>query len=152
MSYVPPRRTGGNLLCCAVPGAVALCFFTVSQTSLSPRWLWQLLTVIFLAVTLSLLNRYLLCSYRYTVENGKLAIVRVQGKRELRVCLADLGDLKKITDREGFEALKSGYRLANFTVNFHPVDPKYLMFDSDGEKYALIVETDPAFLDLINKK
>lgn len=139
-------------LCCALAGLVLL---TVSRY-LPYTSIVQMLSLVFWVVAVYMAARACLrYTYRLQRDEGdgkmELAVVQIKGKQTVTVCrllLSDLCEIDVVTPTNGKELTEKyrADRIHNYCVDLSPSRSVYLLFEENGERIVLRLQTEEEFL------
>lgn len=157
--YAPQRKTRRERVIAAALLLTACGMMLLSLTPLGVKSLNQLLA--FLAATAGILitTRYCLTDFIYEIdrdENGVLymQVIRRQGKRLMTIAQFDLAQL--ITFRDGArigdleKETGSLKRQINCCVSMEPAHTLALCAESNGERFALLLECETDLAELLH--
>jgi len=155
MYYVPKKQPKiAGILSVALYG-VAAALYVIGEF-FTPRLLYQLFALVFVAVGLFFTSRYILTDYKYVIkdidakgEEASFSIVRLSGKREAIVANFDIISvyaLEKCRKSSDFEA-KHGKvtKIYNYTSNFASPDTYKLAINFNNMKVLFSVELSDEF-------
>ena len=149
MTYIPKRdNKAKNLsLLSIVTGFVLMVLSAVMPQGV----VFQMLAFVLIIAGVFLLQRYVLCEYRYIIDDkddgsSDLIVYKKQGKNDVKVChisLLGVEDIKK--GREKSE--RSEKSAARYAYNQNMTDDTVTLISVDGERrIEITIEPDEAFL------
>jgi len=127
----------------------------------APRMVFQMLALVFIALTIYTVSRYLLTDYKYVLtdaerigEEAKLSVVRVTGKRENVMATFDMKDVyafEKGRSTKDFEK-KHGKvnKVFNYVSNFLSPDVYKLAISFNGMNVLFSIELSDEFAHIID--
>lgn len=152
MIFIPKQdpKQSSSLLIALLLLAIAL-YSVPSVTTILPAGVWQLSSVLVLTVLVFILARYRLTSYKYVIEDD-LAVVKLQGAKEQRLCLLSMAHAKKLLTKEEADAFKGKCKVFNYAQNPKPNKLCRIYFDDTSEQLIVILEADEALEQYLKSK
>lgn len=152
MTYIPKRdNKAKNLsLLSMVTGFVLMLLSAVMPYSV----VFQVLAFILVIAGVFLLQRYVLCEYRYIINDkddgsADFIVYKKQGKNDVKVCHVSLFNVTEIY-KFGERADKNA---ARYDYSQNITDRKYVVAAVDGERnIEVIIECDEAFAARIGER
>ncbi len=152
MTYIPKRdNKAKNLsLLSIITGFVLMLLSAVMPYSV----VFQVLAFVLIIVGVFLLQRYVLCEYRYIIDDkddgsADLIVYKNQGKNDVKMChisLLNVTDICKFGE-------KAERGTARYAYNQNLTDNKYVIRTVDGERaIEVIIEPDEAFLSRLRER
>lgn len=152
MTYIPKRNNKAkNLSLLSIITGFAL---MILSSAIPYSVVFQVLAFLFIIVGVFLLQRYVLCEYRYIISDkddgsSDLVVYKRQGKNDVKVChlsLLNVTDIYKYGER-------SEKGTARFAYNQNLTDNKYVICVVDGERgIEVMIEPDEAFLARLRER
>lgn len=148
-TYRPPLKPGPALALAA--GCFALCAALLVSLGITDRQsgLTRTACALFALVGITVTARFLLPSYIYVLERGRVSIQRVQGTKSVRVAAFSLSDVEGIYGRAELKALEgqSG-RIKDkrsYCRNMYVRQPVVLIVSDTEGRLAVFLEADEYF-------
>ena len=152
MIFIPkqnPKQTSSLMI--ALFLIAAALYLAPNLTTLIPAGLWQLLAVAVLTVSVFILARYRLTVYKY-VFGDDLAVIKLQGHKEHRICFLSLSCAKKLLTKEEALKHKGKCKVFNYSQNPKPEKLCRIYFDDSVEQLIVILEADEALEQFLKNK
>ena len=152
MTYIPKRekKAQNMALLCIITGFV----LTALSAWLPYSVVFQLISLAAVAAGVFLLQRYVLCEYRYIIDDREdgfsdLIVYKKQGRNDIKVCHISLLNVEDIY-RHGEKTVESDSRYA---YNQNPDTECYVLLVSEGGKnLEIIIESDAVFLAALRER
>lgn len=152
MTYVPKRDNKAKRLALlsVITGFVLMLLSVLMPYSVA----FQVLAFVLVIAAVFLLQRYVLCEYRYIISDmddgsADLIVCKKQGKNDVKVChlsLLNVTDAAKYTGTP-----KKGSARYDYSQNL--TDNKYVISAFDGDReIEVMLECDEAFARLISER
>jgi hypothetical protein len=147
--FLPPpnkRQTDTAIFACC---AAAVAFYLTGNLGAPLRWLWQLASVMAVVLMILFVTRYQFTQHKYVLEDGDLIVVKIQGKKEQKVCHLSLTCLVGILSQEEYQAKKKSSQCYNYLQNIVPTSQSILHFEDGRDSLLILLETDDSFLQAL---
>ncbi len=163
MVYYPkkqPKKATGVTLA-TILGASVL--YVIGDLGIGYRAVFQLSALLFFAIGIMLMSRYILTDYKYriaepTSEDGSayFIILKVNGQRSVEMAKFDMSEIyacKRCRAVKDFEAEHGKVdKVFNYTSNLSPADEIQIAITFNQKKMLFRIEGDQDFLTLIEAK
>lgn len=154
-TYRPPQKPGPALALAG--GLFALCAALLILLGMKhsldgfTRTVCAVLAMSGIAVT----ARFLLPSYIYVLERGRVTVSRVQGKNSIRIAAFSLSDVEGIYDRAEFKTLEAqSGRIKNrrsYCRNLYVRQTVVLVVSGTAGRAVVLLEADKFFSDQLRR-
>ncbi len=152
MTYIPKRGSKAkNLsLLLIITGFVLMLLSAVVPQGVA----FQVLAFALVIAAVFLLQRYVLCEYRYIINDrddgaADFLVYKKQGKNDVKVCHLSLLSVTGVTKYAGTH--KKGAARYDYSQNL--TDSKYVVSALDGDrKIEVMIECDEAFARLVSER
>ncbi len=152
MIYIPNRNNKALNIACVLL-IIGVIVFGLSNFAHYPA-VFQLLSLVAIVAGTQLLVRFVLCEYRYIIDdredgNSSLVVIRKQGAREVKVCHISLSSVTAVGD----DAICLVTCDARYNYCRNICAKGFDVCFSDGAKTSCVkLEADEAFLDALRKR
>ena len=131
----------------------AVLAFAFARFAGNGAFLVQALGILSAAVGISMLIRYVLTDYLYSIENGHFTVHKINGKKSVWVADIALSDFSSLplTPKEFQKKTETDgkIRVFPFIKNLDAPDEYYLCCQNGGDEYALRLELTEPFLSAL---
>lgn len=152
MKYIPQKNKKAQHMAFAlIIGGFILVMIAVY---IPFSWAWQLIAAALIAAGVQLAVRYVLCEYRYIIEDlddgsADLIVYKKQGRNDVKVCHVTLSCIELISKTD---ALAEKPRSRCVYVQNVAADTYTLVYTDEDERVGIVLECDEAFINAVNDR
>lgn len=147
MEYKPKKRIKNALIASLILVAGAIACIVLGSMGWGYKWLSQLLVFISLTALLFIAVRYVITDFVYTVSHdGYLEVKKISSKIPVTMASVEISGEDIIVKEQKDMSSYGVIRKERFNVTMGAEELYWYIFTVNGEKQALILECEPAFV------